>query len=467
MANKPMITNFRVGFATNSSSSHSVVLIPDSMMGKVDDVGGPSDYGYQWQWFRLVSPEMKLRYLAAQLFTTIFHNNRDSLNKALIKYFPEVSEIDQDELSVDHQSMMTPPPFPPTDSYVDAIVKMFLSSNVAVIGGNDNSDMGEPEREWEKHPIIGHLMGSSFGTLCRFEENRITIFEKATGQKLRMTFDGSSFTKGSAPELVDLKITDFCDAGCSFCYQGSTEQGRHANIQRIQAIANLLNEVGVFEVAIGGGEPTKHPKFAEILQIIGMRGMVPNFTTFNSDWISNKEVKAAVSRFVGGIGVSCLSVKDMEKARAIRSIFPHRRNDKPIVTVQHVLGSVPLDVTGSLMETAFNEGFPVLMLGFKETGFGKGYRRHDHGDVPLFLKLAVGGCKSPQLSVDTALVDQWPGLCEALGAPEALVTSPEGKFSCYIDAVKKTVAPSSYSGPETVSALPATKDEFLKVFTTY
>lgn len=37
-----------------------------------------------------------------------------------------------------------------------------------------------------------------------------------------------------------------------------------------------------------------------------------------------------------------------------------------------------------------------------------------------------------------------------MGVPEILRTSPEGKFSMYIDAVADTVAPSSYCAPDLV-----------------
>ncbi|RYD62528.1 MAG: hypothetical protein EOP83_14360, partial [Verrucomicrobiaceae bacterium] len=63
---KLFIHNFRAGFATNSSSSHSVVLIPDSEIGAVSDLDvsedgdDPGEYG--WGAFRLVSTEHKLRY---------------------------------------------------------------------------------------------------------------------------------------------------------------------------------------------------------------------------------------------------------------------------------------------------------------------------------------------------------------------------------------------------------------------
>lgn len=110
----------------------------------------------------------------------------------------------------------------------------------------------------------------------------------------------------------------------------------------------------------------------------------------------------------------------------------------------------------------------VLLLGFKEVGFGRDFKRHDLGDVPMFLKLAVQRAgKGVKLSVDTALVDQYPDLCKALGVPEALVTSPEGKFSCYIDAVTGKMGPSSYVSPKTMDVLPKTVDGIKAAYAAY
>ena len=86
----------------------------------------------------------------------------------------------------------------------------------------------------------------------------------------------------------------------------------------------------------------------------------------------------------------------------------------------------------------------------------------------MFLKLAVQKAgKGVKLSVDTAVVDQYPDLCKALGVPEALVTSPEGKFSCYIDAVTDKMGPSSYVSPKTMTPLPKNIEAFKEVFATY
>lgn len=135
---------------------------------------------------------------------------------------------------------------------------------------------------------------------------------------------------------------------------------------------------------------------------------------------------------------------------------------------QHVLGSVPIPVTASFMEAADAEKFPVLLLGYKEVGFGKTYKRHDTGDVMTLLKLAINRLSGKHgLSVDTALIDRFPELPDVLGVPRALVTSPEGKFSCYIDAVESTMSPSSYADSSETTPLPTDAEGIKTLFQTY
>jgi len=72
----------------------------------------------------------------------------------------------------------------------------------------------------------------------------------------------SNFTQSS----VDIKITDYCPFGCPFCYQGSTVKGIHADFEELKkAIDFFVDKVGVFEVILGGGEPTLYPHIEDLL----------------------------------------------------------------------------------------------------------------------------------------------------------------------------------------------------------
>lgn len=59
------------------------------------------------------------------------------------------------------------------------------------------------------------------------------------------------------PETIDLKVTDYCDAGCHFCHEGSTVRGKHADPFTLRQMIREF-PYGV-ELAIGGGNPLAWP----------------------------------------------------------------------------------------------------------------------------------------------------------------------------------------------------------------
>lgn len=492
------IHNFRIGFATNSSSSHSVVMIPPSVVGKVRGID-ESDNEYGWDFFRLVSEEAKLRYLAAQLLTNFIEDEavRNTIVERIDREVPgyrrmietrydlvgEEHSYENDGKihtyrsrvypSVDHQSVISLAEY--NEEVIDGLIEFFKSPRVVVLGGNDNSPGNDHIKPTGAEDIEAFEVAMTDGeskVRVRREGEYFTFFNSGNGTKARFSFDGAApdYVKSQAPELVDLKITNYCGKGCNFCYQSSTTEGTHAPFAEVEKALHLLAEMGVFEVAIGGGEPTDHPDFVKIIKLASSLNIRPNFTTLSDRWLEDRAVVSAVMQHVGGIGVSCSDRKGLRLVEAVKKVtnvcWPG-----PTVMAQHVLGSVPLHVTAEFLEEAFDNRHHVLLLGFKEVGFGAEYTRHDDAATSVFMKLAIDQAKDhrrwPQLSVDTALVDQYPDLTEALGVPDALVTSPEGKFSCYIDAVEGLMGPSSYVEKAAMQPLATTVEDFKRQYACY
>ena len=485
------IHSFRVGFATNSSSSHSIILIPQDAVGRVSDVEtsyGENEFG--WDFFRLASPEQKLRYLAAQLITRLDIDH--PLVRRVGEHIPGYNEwldemiakhdSDEEERrwfagrpSVDHQSVLNFSSFP--EKHLDDLIGFFQSDRVVVLGGNDNSDYDwndsavavEGAEKIEFFDAIRDYSGRS--AKFRKDGEHFIVFDPQDGTKARLSLTGDAeYVKASVPELVDLKITNYCTKGCKFCYQASTPEGVHASFDDIERILVRLSEMGVFEIAIGGGEPTEHPEFARILHRAFELGITPNFTTLSGKWLDNEDIVKTVEETVGGIGVSCTDVKALALYEEIKDRLTRQNGfrDRPRVTAQHVVGAVPIDTTAAFLNEAFRQRVPILLLGYKEVGFGSQYRRHDRPNDDVILKLCIDNATAqrywPTLSVDTALLDQYPNFIKSLGVPDALATSPEGKFSCYIDAVTGSMGPSSYVEPSTMVELPDSIADFKTIF---
>lgn len=451
------IHNVRAGFATNSSSSHSIVMIPQGQSERTDEY---ERYSYNWEQFTLADADSKRAYFLTQMYNALANASLDRDEILHVMQGVVGSEVDlhdfPSEVGVDHQSVWSGMEHNilNTPDLIRAMWSFVQRDDVVILGGNDNSDVqAHPDNSWQDDRThIFHQLGNR---RLRQDGDHYVMFDTRSGTKMRMSFDANAapYVKSSVPELVDLKVTDFCKGGCTWCYQSSTKAGVHADLNHIKAILKALGEQGVFEVAIGGGEPTHYPHLAEVLTYAAEHQIVPNFTTFFVDWLQNAELMDAVRAHVGAIGVSVHGVKDLNKVKKINEALNYntRRWDDRYVhlTAQHVVGSVDLDETAQILERAWEEGWDLLLLGYKHVGFGASQAPHDLTGLETLLKLRQQkqphyGAKVSMLGVDTAFVQQFDPILDALGISPVLKTSEEGKFSMYVDAVTLTQGPSSY-----------------------
>jgi len=105
------------------------------------------------------------------------------------------------------------------------------------------------------------------------------------------------------PELLDISIIRKCTRKCSFCYMGSSPDDEGATLS-VKDLKKVLDQCGsVFQIALGGGEPTIHPEFVEMLRTIKEDyNIVPNYTT-NGDNLT-PEVLEASKKYCGAVAVS-------------------------------------------------------------------------------------------------------------------------------------------------------------------
>ena len=113
------------------------------------------------------------------------------------------------------------------------------------------------------------------------------------------------------PELLDISITSRCTRHCEFCYMASSPlKEDYITLGNLEKI--LDHSPWVYQIALGGGEPTIHPQFVEILKTIRQRNVVPNYTT-NSDNLS-EEVIEATSQYCGAMAISVYDVDRVVEA---------------------------------------------------------------------------------------------------------------------------------------------------------
>jgi hypothetical protein len=443
------LQNVRLGFATNSSSSHSIVFANDTglPLPKESLVNSkyrwkPDDFQFGWELFELDSPNTKLAYLAIIVAASLSHTPLStSMADMVLREFFAGTGIENaipmvHQGYINHQSMFNIPynNLAVLGQRVREYIEVFTDPRITIYGGNDNDDSRHEETDTEQHlGFWGYYSSRNNGIRCRKDGDAIILFNETTGAKLRYSSASTPYTKAIIPELVDLKITDYCPYNCEFCYQASTRAGRAAPLWYIEEILSALGTLGTFEIAIGGGEPTTHPQFARILSETRNVGIVPNFTTFAVDWLLDQEIVESVEAHCGGIGVSVHTSRDYAKLAKIKGRLPNKR-----IVAQHVFGSQPMGDLQRIMWNAKCDGIPVLLLGLKTTGRGKDFAPVDMTSDCYWLK------HLPELSVDTAFVERHQNILDLIGADKVLISAKEGAFSMYIDAVEERMGPSSY-----------------------
>ena len=209
----------------------------------------------------------------------------------------------------------------------------------------------------------------------------------------------------------------------------------------------------MFEVAIGGGEPTLHPNFKQLF------GCFPdlklNFTTRNLDWVChNAEL---IRQHCGGFAYSVDEyhpTKDL-----IRTLKEYNLLEK--VSFQYVMGvSDDFEFT-QLVKLCTQERIRLTLLGFKTTGRGEKAKKR----LPRSPLQTEGGWidfvkkEGWNLAIDTCLAVQVPtGTFD-----ERLLRRSEGTHSMYIDAVASTAGVSSYT-EQTMLPLRAHGEDVVRVF---
>lgn len=448
------LSRYRIGFNTNSSSSHSVIYAPRSILS--EDFGYDS---YGWDWFTLSSREEKLRYLASQCLHAAPSRLHDTIKSFL--------GVDGEILDVDHQSRWWADLPASRKGDVDwdfiAFAKRVVEEpGVYILGGNDNDDTThvhedshEPQAEYEK---FGFEVSYIHGTRVMKDGDWWHVFQGNSGDRITMSFeaDPEPRTRSRFPLTVDIKITDKCPYGCTFCYQGSTNEGLHASLDRISLIAYELSQGGCFEVALGGGEPTLHPEFDAILEIFSRFGIIPNFTTKN--WKVLEDHKLPYNQRKGyKVGSYAFSINGLVELKKVIVSLENLPSYYKQPVIHYVMGSTDIGEFKEVIKTFIGSPLnKITLLGYKPTQRGAIFKPHPYGEW-LEIINSFDNLNGKTIAIDTALAAQSKEVLEVNVSP-ILYSSKEGFESMYIDAVSNIAGPCSFCPDELMQTLDSVQD---------
>lgn len=455
------VHNVRLGFATNSSSSHSIIFAPN--MKNVTDKYNSED-GFGWDYFTLASKKAKDEYMTAMLVGNLTSKNIFTVDlvQLIIKGLGlMISKDTKKELKqygscsgIDHQSLYILPKEYGTDQisikFFNEFRNYMLKDGIYILGGNDN--------DYEDHVLWSRENDISFDTykpeyggwVCRKDNEWWILYNQNSGNRAIFSFeDNPKPFRPTTPMLIDFKISDFCSHNCAYCYQGSTRQGNHIKSSDLYSFVDDIANAEVFEVAIGGGEPTECPSFISFLKYLKNERIVANFTTKSLDWLEDEKMANEVMPLIGAFAFSANNVQKIER---ILDIFKYRQYKREKFTVQLVPATLDKHTLKSILKFCHDNWIRVTLLGFKETGRGGEYkevalkRNWNKFDESEWLNVIseMNQSEVPNLAIDTTLAARYLDKLKEIGIPDWLYHVEEGRYSAYIDAVDMKFGPSSY-----------------------
>lgn len=272
----------------------------------------------------------------------------------------------------------------------------------------------------------------------RFDKNAVALFDRRNGTKLRFAL--GKYEKASKPELVDIKVSDFCSFGCQWCYQGSTLFGEHSTPENIDFIVSELAKAKVFEVAIGGGEPLETPHIVETFKKFHAAGITPNFTTKFPGLV--RKFWPEIGSIIGGFAYSA---ETPAQIRSSAKLFGKGKIPMSKVNLHYVMGLGDRDHFKEYLMAAEEVGMRVTLLGYKTSGRGKDLIPFPYDWwIDVVHELVAAG-KCPSLSIDTPLAEAYK---DELPVDSTHFHILEGAYSMYIDAVSMEMGASSFDEKE-------------------
>ena len=451
------IKNFRKGFATNSSSTHSLIYKNKDDMFKDLDIF-ELDYYDRFDSTIAATREAKIKYICSQ----IFHNK--FLLEVMCKYYPEMEQYmplvkrQNEEYNKDYND-------PTRDdrvfgscargdlelSGIDNIefnVK-YLSNiidndEIVIVGGSDEANF--VYETCENHRTYLDLLDIDKKYNVVKNGNYWVGVNHWNGNRIRFNTTSDECIP-EYPELIDLKITNKCNHGCKFCYMGSNMKGQHADIKFLKSIIHNVSSSTDddykkrVEFAIGGGNVLLYPDLEELFIYMHENNHIIN-TTINVNDVkeicTNETFKRIFNMYVNGVGISISNENDVE-------ILNKYNINKVFKNIKFTLHLIPemlgVETTRNIINEAKKHNyFSVLFLGYKYNNRGASIVPEKFTNTDLYNLFK----DMYMIGVDTTFLNTYYDYISNNFEDELTCTKNEGEYSMYIDGVTKNAYKSSY-----------------------
>ena len=197
-----------------------------------------------------------------------------------------------------------------------------------------------------------------------YKNGNYTVKVLSDGTKIRETLE-DEFVPSFA-ENCDCKITDKCDGGCPFCYEGCTPNGKHGNILNYKFLDTIHPYT---ELAINGNDMS-HPDLIPFLMKLREKKVIANLTVNQIHFERHQNLirKLVDDKLIYGLGISLK--EPTEEFISLVKTYPN--------AVIHVINGI-LSASDAMMLADNN--LKMLILGYKQLRRGEDWYDIEHESI--------------------------------------------------------------------------------------
>jgi hypothetical protein len=202
--------------------------------------------------------------------------------------------------------------------------------------------------------------------LGKYKNGNYTVHILSDGTKIRET-DDDEFIPAFA-ENCDCKITNKCDGGCNWCYEGCTPNGKHGDILNYKFLDTLHPYT---ELAINGNDLT-HPDLIPFLEKLKSKQVITNMTVHQMHFEKHQDLICELvdKELIYGLGISLKN--PTEHFISLVKQYPN--------AVIHTINGI---LSPSDIEMLSNNNLKLLILGYKQLRRGMDWYYANHENITV------------------------------------------------------------------------------------
>ena len=268
----------------------------------------------------------------------------------------------------------------------------------------------------------------------KYQNGNYEVTLLSDGTKIRE--NDLDFFEPAFAENCDVKITDRCNGGCEYCYEGCTPSGKHGDILSYKFLDTLHPYT---ELAINGND-LSHPDLVHFMHKMKEKKVILNMTVnqvhFERDFLTIKNF--VDNELIYGLGIS-LRKPTNEFVEKVKQ-FPN--------AVIHTINGILTEKDYKILK---DNNLKILILGYKMLRRGNDYYALCHFNIQRRQSWLYNNLKEmlnhfEVVSFDNLAIEQLD-VKRLLGDEEwnEFYMGDDGNYTFYIDMVEGTFAKNSLS----------------------